>query len=78
MPALDLVDEQALTAAMPVPNLLDWLRAHYPLLNDATLLRLYHDLIARTDWRAVQSDVTSSVPLNTVRVTLYPHAIEAA
>jgi hypothetical protein len=82
MPALDLVDEQALAAglraAMPVANLLDWLRAHYPHLNDATLLRLYHELIARADWQAIQSAAAASVSLNTVRVTLYPHAIEAA
>ncbi len=81
MPALDLVDEQALAAglraAMPVANLLDWLRIHYPHLNDATLLRLYHELVARTDWQAIQSDAAASVALNTVRVSLYPHAIEA-
>jgi hypothetical protein len=82
MPALDLVDEQALAAnlraAMPVANLLAWLRSHYPELNDATLLRLYHELVARGDWRAVQSPAVASVSLNAVKVTLYPHAIEAA
>ena len=82
LPALDLIDENLLVAelraAIPVANLLGWLRAHYPHLNDATLLRLYHELIARADWQAVQSDAAARVPLNTVQVTLYPHAIEAA
>ena len=80
MPALDLVDENALVAdlraALPVPNLLGWLRFHYPHLNDATLLRLYHELIARPDWQAIQGDAAAKVALGTVLVTLYPHAIE--
>lgn len=81
IPELDLVDEQVLMtdlrAAIPVANLLVWLRTQYLHLNDATLLRLYHELIARTDWQSIQSNAASSVPLNRVRVTLYPHAIEA-
>jgi hypothetical protein len=79
---LDLVDENELMASLqkatPVPNLLQWLRERYPLLNDATLLRLYHELIARPNWQAIQSDHVSKVPLNTVLVTLYPHAIQAS
>lgn len=81
MPALDLVDEQALVdalrAALPVANLLAWLRARYRDLSDATLLRLYHELTARPGWRAPQSAASACVTLNTVQVTLYPHAIEA-
>lgn len=79
MPALDLVDENeliaALKAALPVPDLLRWLRARHAGLNDATLLRLYHELVARPDWRAPQDGAPTTVPLNTVQVTLYPHAI---
>lgn len=79
MPALDLVDERemidALNAALPVPDLLRWLRARYAHLNDATLLRLYHELVARSGWQALQDDTPTIVPLNTVQVTLYPHAI---
>lgn len=81
MPSIDLVDEQALIDALrrdlPVPDLLSWLHARHADLNDATVLRLYHDLIARSDWHVHQSEIRSSVPLSTVLVTLYPHAIEA-
>lgn len=81
MQALDLVDEQELIISlrndMPVPDLLQWLRARYLHLSDATLLRLYHELIARPDWHANQSDMLAKVALNTVLVTFYPHAIEA-
>lgn len=77
---LDLVDENALfkrlLEALPVPDLLQWLVDRYPQQNDATLLRLYHELIARPEWQALQSAVTAQVPLKTVRVTLYPHAIK--
>ena len=79
MPVLDLVDEAGLVAAlrqaMPVDDLLRWLRGSYRHLQDATLLRLYHELIARPEWQAVQHDSSSTVPLNTVLVTLYPHSI---
>lgn len=79
LPALDLVDEHeliaSLQAALPVPDLLRWLRARYVHLNDATLLRLYHELVARPGWQARQDDAPTTVPLNTVQVTLYQHAI---
>lgn len=78
---LDLVDENELIAnlqsAAPVPDLLRWLRDNYAHLSDTTLLRLYHELIARPNWQAIQSQSPSKVPLNTVLVTLYPHAIQA-
>lgn len=79
MPALDLVDEHeliaGLNAALPVQDLLRWLRARYAHLNDATLLRLYHELVARPGWQALQDDTPTTVPLNTVQVILYQHAI---
>lgn len=79
---LDLVDENALVAnlqsAAPVPDLLRWLHDHYGHLSDATVLRLYHELIARPNWQAIQSELPSKVPLNTVLVTLYPHAIQTS
>lgn len=82
MPALDLVDERELIAdlqgAAPVPDLLQWLYARYAHFNDATLLRLYHELIARPEWQAIQSEEPSRVALNTVLVTLYPHAIQTS
>lgn len=78
---LDLVDENALMASLqsaaPVPDLLQWLHDYYGQLSDATILRLYHELIARPNWQAIQSELPSKVSLNTVLVTLYPHAIQA-
>ena len=79
---LDLVDEaalmQELSQALPVANLLAWLHARYPHFSDATVLRLYHALIERRDWIVKPADSTDQQPLNTVRVTHYPHALSIA
>jgi hypothetical protein len=77
----DWVDEprlkQALARALPVENLLLWLQQHYPQLKDATLLRLYHELVREPDWQArLQADETRT-PLQSVRVLYYPHRLEA-
>jgi hypothetical protein len=79
---LDLIDETALlqdlTQALPVTDLLAWLHERYPLFGDTTVLRLYHGLIERPDWVVKPADSTDRLPLNTVRVTHYPHALSAA
>jgi len=78
-PMLDLVDEHALLAALhrdaPIGNLLDWLHRYEPAWNDATTLRLYHELAQRPEWQAIQAELACALPLNSVRVTLYPHRI---
>ena len=75
---LQLVDgvelRERLAASVPVPSLLDWLRAHYAHLNDATLLRLYHELINEPDWLFEQARTSE---LDRLRITHYPHGIFA-
>ena len=77
--ALELVDEAAivrtLRQALPVDDLLHWLHEHFPELTDATVLRVYHALIARTEWGVTSADMAGIQNLNTVRVTHYPHAL---
>ncbi len=76
---LQLVDRtelrQRLAKCLPVTSLLDWLRAEYSHLNDATLLRLYHELIGEVDWQIAQSDQRHSTELNTLNVIHFPHGI---
>ena len=36
---------ERLAASGSVPSLLDWLRTNYTYLDDATVLRLYHELV---------------------------------
>ena len=47
-PLLEHVDEaairQQLRSSLPVDSLLDWLHTHHGHLQDATLLRLFHEL----------------------------------
>jgi hypothetical protein len=76
---LDLVDELALFAALgrdaPIDDLLDWLHRQWPAWGDATTLRVYHELVQRHDWLAEPAGQPTTRPLNTVRVTLYPHRL---
>lgn len=55
VPLLEQVDEAAIRAhlarSLPVENLLDWLHRHYTHLQDATLLRLFHDLQHEPGWQ---------------------------
>jgi len=80
--ALDLVDESELLKRLrrdaPIVDLLSWLHRRYPDCGDATVLRLYHELLLRADWLATASDRSSQQDLKTVRVTYHPHAIEPA
>jgi len=75
------VDEEALRvelrAALPVGNLMDWLRRRYRRLPDVVLLRLYHDLVRDSDWRASQSDQITTTDLQTVRVHYHPHRLHS-
>ena len=76
---LQLVDSlelrQRLAGCLPVPSLLDWLRSQYAHLNDATLLRLYHELINEPDWLITQADQRACTELNKLNVIHYPHGI---
>jgi len=52
---LEQVDEATIRAhlarSLPVEDLLDWLHSHYAHLQDATLLRLFHDLQHEPGWQ---------------------------
>jgi hypothetical protein len=73
---LDLNELQArLHASLPVPSLLDWLHEHYGQCADATLLRLYHQLIADPRWRCEQADEQGSTDLKHLRVHHYAHGL---
>lgn len=66
---------ERLAASGPVPSLLDWLRTNYAYLDDATVLRLYHELVREPEWEFQQDDLKRSTDLNLLRVTHYPHGI---
>ncbi len=68
---------ERLAASGPVPSLLDWIRTNYAYLDDATVLRLYHELVRDPEWEFQQDDLKRSTDLNLLRVTHYPHGIPA-
>lgn len=68
---------ERLAASSPVLSLLDWLRTNYAYLDDATVLRLYHELVSEPEWGFQQDDLKRSTDLNLLRVTHYPHGIPA-
>ncbi|MCP5177371.1 MAG: hypothetical protein H6997_07400 [Moraxellaceae bacterium] len=49
---------QQLAAQLPVTDILQWLKAHYSHVSDATLLRLYHRLTQNdsSDWQLIQAE----------------------
>lgn len=77
--ALQLVDGAALRAqlkaSIPLSSLLDWLHQQHPQLHDATLLRLYHELINEPEWGFQQADESRKTELHQVRVIHYPHGV---
>jgi hypothetical protein len=79
---LENVDETALLAelraALPVADLLDWLHRRFPDYSDATVLRLYHALLAQHDWRLQIADLPCQRELRQLRVTYHAHALMAA
>ena len=68
---------ERLAASGSVPSLLDWLRTNYTYLDDATVLRLYHELVREPEWEFQQDDQKLSTDLNWLRVTHYPHGRSA-
>ena len=68
---------ERLAASGSVPSLLDWLRTNYTNLDDATVLRLYHELVREPEWEFQQDDQKLSTDLNWLRVTHYPHGRSA-
>lgn len=78
-PLLEQVDEAAIRAhlarSLPVENLLDWLHRHYAHLQDATLLRLFHDLQHEPGWQFEAASQPEKATLQTIRVLHHPHRV---
>ena len=76
---LEQVDEAAIRAhlarSLPVENLLDWLHSHYAHLQDATLLRLFHDLQHEPGWQFEAASQPEKTTLQTIRVLHHPHRV---
>lgn len=80
---LEYVDEagirEHLTRSLPVADLLDWLNSHYSHLQDATLLRLFHDLQHEPGWHIEPEEgIEKRTRLQTIRILHHPHRVSAA
>lgn len=78
-PLLEHVDEAAirehLTRSLPVESLLDWLNTHHGHLQDATLLRLFHELQHESRWHIEAHEQPEKTALHTIRVLHHPHRV---
>ncbi|WGW01764.1 hypothetical protein QF117_13390 [Vibrio sp. YMD68] len=76
---INWVDEERLREqladALPLENLMTWLRGNYQHLPDAELLRLYHELVRDPQWEVTLGPNSNTTALNTVAVTYHPHEI---
>lgn len=76
---LEQVDEATIRAhlarSLPVENLLDWLHSHYAHLQDATLLRLFHDLQHEPGWQFEAASQPEKTTLQTILVLHHPHRV---
>lgn len=80
-PLLEHVDEAAirehLQRSLPVESLLDWLNTHHGHLQDATLLRLFHELQHESSWQIEASEQPEKTTLQTIRVLHHPHRVSS-
>lgn len=78
-PLLEHVDEaairQQLRSSLPVGSLLDWLHTHHGHLQDATLLRLFHELQHEGSWQIEASAHSETTTLQAIRVLHHPHRV---
>jgi hypothetical protein len=78
-PLLEHVDEdgirQHLRRSLPVDSLLDWLSTHHGHLQDATLLRLFHELQHESSWQIAASERPEATTLQAIRVLHHPHRV---
>ena len=76
---INWVDENSLRKrlvdALPVENLMTWLKENYPYLPDTELLRLYHELVRDPQWESTLSSDVDTTVLSVVSVTYHPHEI---
>ena len=79
---LEQVDEaeirKHLQRCLPVDSLLDWLKTHDSHLQDATLLRIFHDLQHEPAWPFEGTPYIKTTDLQTIRVLHYPHRMSSA
>lgn len=79
MQMLEQIDEAAirvhLARSLPVENLLNWLSIHYAHLQDATLLRLFHDLQHEPGWQFEAANQLERTTLQTIRILYHPHRV---
>lgn len=80
-PLLEQVDEASirehLAHSLPVESLLDWLNNHYAHLQDATLLRIFHDLLHEPGWHIDIADGLEKTQLQTIRILHHPHGLRS-
>lgn len=78
-PLLEHVDEaairQQLRSSLPLDSLLDWLHTHHGHLQDATLLRLFHELQHDSRWQIEASAHPETTTLQAIRVLHHPHRV---
>jgi len=76
---LEQLDEPAMRAhlerSLPVSCLLQWLHTHYGHLQDATLLRLFHELQFDSSWLIEPCEHQERTTLQSVRVLHHPHRV---
>lgn len=79
---LEYVDEagvrEKLARSLPVADLLSWLSSNYPHLQDASLLRLFHDLQHETSWRIEPKEHVDKISLKAIRIQHHPHHVSPA
>ena len=80
--SLQPIDEeqlkQRLQESLPVDNLLIWLLQHYPEQSDATLLRLYHELVREPLWQSSLHANSTMTDLQEVQVSYHPYRIQTS
>lgn len=81
-PLLEFVDDagirEHLARSLPLDDLLGWLKNHYAYLQDATLLRLFHDLQHEPLWYMEAAQSVERTELQAIRVVHYPHRVSKA
>nr|WP_234932845.1 hypothetical protein [Aeromonas caviae] len=68
--------KQHLQESLPVENLMLWLLQHYGEQPDATLLRLYHELVREPLWLASLHPDSTTTDLQEVLVSYHPYRIQ--
>ncbi|MDR9778107.1 hypothetical protein RJJ65_36845, partial [Rhizobium hidalgonense] len=64
--------EEQLCQALPIPDLLIWLKNNCPGALDTSCLRLYHEFVRNPKWQARLQQAPVSTDLQQIRVSYYP------